>query len=112
MTQGKDSALQAFRPAGQEAVIDFLVKLWKLDRTHTTPRDVILLYTIMTRPSVNGKELTRLVGLEDRSSIQLCIRRLIRHGLVEDRRVEGRDKLPNRLYITPAGQEFWNSIKP
>jgi DNA-binding MarR family transcriptional regulator len=82
-----------------------------LDKAERTPRDVIFLYTVMTHPGSNGKEIANMMGIEDRSSVQSNIDRLMRHGLMEDRRTEIKRTIPNRLYVTPAGVEFWNTFK-
>lgn len=92
-------------------VVDFLVRLRKIDKQRLTVRDVIVLYAIMSKPGANGKEIARTIGIQDRSSIQLCLSRLMRHGFVEDRRTEARSTIPNILHVSPAGIDFWNDLK-
>lgn len=91
--------------------VRFLLALRKIDRLGLTVRDVLMLYTIIANPGVNGWDAAKRIGIEERSSVQFGLARLIKRGLVEDRReVEGKG-VPNRLYALTAGIDFWNEIK-
>lgn len=94
------------------AQIDFLVRLRKLDRLRITPRDVIILWVIREIPGCMGRELSTKVGAPSRSSIQGAIPRLIKRGLLEDRRIKLTNLTPNDLYITDAGRAFLNEMVP
>jgi len=94
------------------AAVDFLVRLRKLDKAGVTHRDVITLYTIIANPGVNGQEAGKMMGISDRSNIQMGLARLERKGLIEDRRVERIKSIPSIFHATPAGIAFWNDIKP
>jgi len=92
--------------------VKFLLSLRKIDREGITARDVLILYTVMSTPGCNGKDILRALMIKDRSSIQLCLLRLIAHGLIEDHRTDVRKSIPVCLHITPLGLEFWNDLKP
>lgn len=92
--------------------VEFLIRLRKIDKAVLTVRDVLLLYTIISNPGINGWDAGRLIGIAERSSVQFGLARMMKRGLIEDRReVEGKG-VPNRLYALPAGISFWNDIKP
>ena len=93
-------------------VVEFLMRLRKMDKRGLTTRDVLLLYTIIANPGIHGKDAAHKIGTVDRSGIQHCLMRLIREGMIEDRRPEARRAQPNRLYALSAGIEFWNDLKP
>lgn len=90
----------------------FLVRLRKIDKHGLTIRDPIILYAIMVSPGISGIELTKKIGLKDRSSVALNIQRLIRCGFIEDRREMARKASPAQLHALPAGVAFWDEIKP
>lgn len=92
--------------------VDFLIRLRKMDKRGLSARDVLLLYTIIANPGIHGQDAVNKIGGVNRSGIQHCLMRLIREGLIEDRRLEARRAQPNRLYALPAGVEFWNDLKP
>lgn len=92
--------------------VDLLVRFRKIDKAGLTVRDMLLLYAIISNPGMNGHEVAKLIGIPDRSSVQLCLRRLIKHRFIEDRRVDDAKGIPNILHPLPAGIEFWNEIKP
>lgn len=92
--------------------IDFLIRLRRIDRAKVTPRDVIVMWAIREIPGVMGRELATKVGVKSRSGIQNGILRLIRMGLIEDRRIKLTNLTPNDLYITQAGCDFLDYIVP
>jgi DNA-binding MarR family transcriptional regulator len=83
-----------------------------IDKARLSVRDIMVLFTIISRPGINGVECTQASGLENRSSLQSNIYRLIRRGLIEDRREQEHKGIPNMLYPLPAGIDLWNEIKP
>lgn len=90
--------------------VTFLMRLRKIDKAHLTVRDVLILYTIMSTPAVNGNDVTKTIGLVDRSSLQSCFARLERHGFIEDRRERWGKAVPTIFHATPAGKEFWADL--
>jgi DNA-binding MarR family transcriptional regulator len=84
----------------------------KIDQHMLTVRDVLVLYTVMTNPGIMGLEVAHKLGLENRSSVISNINRLIREGMIEDRRQKARRANPAMLHVLPRGIEFWNEIKP
>lgn len=91
--------------------VGMLVRFRKIDKAGLTVRDMLLLYAIISNPSVNGWEAAKLIGIPDRSSVQLCLARLMKRGFIEDRRDAEAKGVPNILHPLPAGIEFWNEIK-
>lgn len=91
---------------------DFLSRLKKLDNLKAPPRDVMLLYTIISNPGISGKEASQKLGIPHRSGVQLCLRRMYKRNWIEDRRLVARKASPVRLYVLPAGLAFWEEIKP
>lgn len=91
---------------------DFMVRLRKLDRAGLTVRDAVALWVIRGQPGMMGRELATTIGLKSRSNIQENIARLIRLGMIEDRRKAQNRLTPNDLYITPAGEQLLNDVIP
>ncbi len=94
------------------SVTDFLVRLRKIDLRYLTVRDVLVLYAIMGNPGASGMEITTKLGIKERSLIASNLARLERAGFIEDRRETKSKAVPGMLYVLPAGEEFWNEIKP
>jgi hypothetical protein len=92
--------------------VNFLLALRRIDKEGITARDVLILYTVMSNPGCNGIDVLRALSIKDRSSIQLCLLRLISHGFIEDRRTDIRKAVPVCLHVTALGLEFWNELKP
>lgn len=90
----------------------FLVRLKKIDKRSLTVRDIILLFYIMHNPGCNGQEASVFCGVVNRSSIGLCLKRLLKAGMIEDRRLTKGKAVQNQLYATQTGIDFWNEIKP
>lgn len=95
-----------------DATEAFLVRLRKIDMHGLTIRDPIILYAIIVSPGISGMDITKKIGLKDRSSVALNIQRLIRCGFIEDRREMVRKAAPAILHPLPAGVAFWDEIKP
>lgn len=92
--------------------IIFLAKLRQIDKLRVTPRDVIIMFIIISKPGLNGGELKTSLNLANRSGIAVNVRRLIDKGLIEDRRdTSGHLNSPNILYITEKGKQLWESLK-
>ncbi len=93
--------------------IPFLMALHKIERAKLTARDIILLTAIQGTPGIMGRELALKIGLPSRSGVQYSIPRLVRMGLIEDRRVpRAMVQNPNRLHILPAGVAFLDTLLP
>ena len=90
--------------------VTFLMRLHKLNKAEVTVRDVLILYAIITHPGVNGNDVTKLIGMQDRSSLQNGFQRLERLGLIEDRRERASKAVPTIFYATQAGKEFWADL--
>lgn len=96
-------------------VIEFLMRLRKMDSLAITARDVLLLYTIIANPGIHGKDAAhKISGTLERSGIHFGLARLMRMGFIEDRRPasEARRARPSAFHALPAGIEFWNELKP
>ena len=90
----------------------FLIRLKKIDKLSLTCRDVISLFFVMGNPGCNGVEMAKFCGVTHRASIVLNLKRLLAAGFIEDRRIKTGKAYQNRLYVTQAGIDFWNEIKP
>lgn len=94
-------------------VQDFMIRLRKLDNAKLTPREVLLMWAISREPGMMGYELAKKLGYPSRSMVQIGIRRLVDFGFIEDRRPVIRNrKIPNDLYIAPAGEKFLADLVP
>lgn len=91
--------------------VDLMLKLRRIDKCGLTVRDILLLYTIIANPGINGWDAAKVIGIEARSSVQFGLARMVKRGLIEDRREYESKGIPNRLYVLPAGMEFWNALK-
>lgn len=94
-----------------DELVDFMVRLSRIDKRRLVLRDFLVLWIIRRRPGIQGFDLARMLGYANRSPIQSNIQRLLRESLVEDRRPHGDPQhTPNQLHITPAGEEFWQEV--
>lgn len=92
--------------------IDFMARLKKVDNADLKCRDILVLWAIAREPGMMGRELAMKLGYKSRSNVQICVDRLKRTGLVEDRRPVEDNRTPNDLYVTPAGEIFLGEIVP
>jgi DNA-binding MarR family transcriptional regulator len=92
--------------------IDFLSRLKRIDNHDLKGRDILVLWGIARENGVMGQEIAHKLGYKERSNIQHSINRLLRHGLIEDRRPAINHMTPNELYVTPAGTELLTEIVP
>lgn len=90
--------------------VTFLLRLRKIDKAHLTVRDVLVLYAIMSKPGVNGNDVTKTIGQQDRSSLQSSFMRLERMGFIEDRRERASKAVPTIFYVLPPGEQFWADL--
>lgn len=95
-----------------DATKAFIGQLQSIDRKGLTVRDAVLLWWIVEHPGWNGQDIAHAVGIKNRSSVQSCFPRMIRRGLIEDRRPTERQAVPAVYHATPAGLEFWREIAP
>lgn len=91
--------------------LELLTMLRKIDRRGCTIRDVLVLYIIMHNPGLSGKEVADNLNITNRSNVAKNLQRLLEKGLIEDRRTIAAKARPNRLYVLPAGLQFWQTIK-
>lgn len=68
-----------------------------------TPRQFALLLTVAQNPGLIQTDLVNLSGI-DRSTVADMVRRLVKRGLLERRRI-ARDRRCNALWITGPGQQ-------
>lgn len=90
--------------------VTFMMRLRKIDKAGITPRDFIGLYAIYTHPGCNGNDVTKMVGHEERSGMQSGFHRMIRLGLIEDRRERVSKAVPTVFYITEKGKQLLDEI--
>lgn len=107
----------ATRPHGaitlsQSPTVDFLMRMKYMDQNFVTPRDVMCLYVIITKPGLSRQDLCDAIGLNAISNVFSNINRLMRWGYIEDRRKVVRQSCPSMLHPLPAGIEFWENIRP
>lgn len=92
--------------------VTFLVKLRQIDKSECTVRDILVLYTIINNPGIMGVDVANKLGLKNRSAIQSSVARLIREGMIEDRRERALKANPSILHALQHGIDLWNEIKP
>lgn len=93
-------------------LIDFLMRLKKIERAGMTGRDLMLLYAVISKPGINGQHLANSINIGNRSAIDANIARLIKLGYVEDRRVLVQKATPQVLVPTELGHLTWEAIRP
>lgn len=95
-------------------VVDFLVRLRRIDKAKMKPRDVLILYTVISNPGISGIDVAHKLGIPERSHIQSALYRLEELGYIEDRREERhrRKANPALFFALPAGIATWESICP
>jgi DNA-binding MarR family transcriptional regulator len=96
----------------RNVTVDFLINLRKIDKRSLTVRDILILYVVMENPGISGIDITKKLGIKDRSAIASNLRRLERESYIEDRREIRSKAVPTMLHVLPRGVEFWNEIKP
>jgi hypothetical protein len=92
--------------------VDFLMRLKQMDSEQVTTRDVLCLYSIISRPGMTREDLRATLNLNAGVNVLSNINRLIRWGYIEDRRTSARKAIPSILHATKAGIDFWHRIKP
>lgn len=96
----------------RNVTLDFLVNLRKIDKRSLTVRDILILYVVIENPGISGIEITKKLGIKDRSAIASNLHRLERENYIEDRRETRTKAVPTVLHALPRGLEFWDEIKP
>lgn len=99
-------------PRHPNATVDFLTRLKALDKSGFTPRDVLVLYTIINKPGCSGVDICNTLGIEHHCNIRCNLQRMQRFGLIEDLRPVGAKAVPSVHIPLQAGHDFWESIKP
>lgn len=95
-------------------VVDFLVRLRRIDQTGLKARDILILYTVISNPGISGIDITHKLGYGERSHIQSALYRLCDLGYMEDRRSPERRRKANpaMFHPLPAGIELWERLRP
>jgi DNA-binding MarR family transcriptional regulator len=91
-------------------LVDFMIRLRKIDKRHLTQRDFLLLWCIRENPGIEGIGITAKFGFKSRSMIQTNLARLEREGYIEDRRKTHSRTVPCIFHLTPKGEELWKDI--
>lgn len=94
------------------AMVDFMVRLKRIDNAGHNVRDVLILWAIKKEPGLMGRELAIKLGYKTRSNVQIRLRHLLDNGLLADHRIKKNNLTPNDLHITPAGEKFLDSVVP
>lgn len=92
--------------------IEFMLKLRRIEDAGLITRDVQILWACRARPGMMGRELQLMLAYASRSLLQVRLRILEENGLLEDRRAKDgkRQRAPNRLFITPPGEQFLDKL--
>jgi DNA-binding MarR family transcriptional regulator len=95
-------------------VVDFLVRLHRIDKCGLKARDILILYTVISNPGISGIDIAHKLGIPERSHIQNALYRMEKVGLIEDRRSpEHRRKAnPAMFFALEAGQKLWDDLRP
>ncbi len=98
-------------------MLPFMIGLNIIDEACVAPRDVLMMWAIRAEPGLMGKELARKIGKSERAHIQENAKRLIRYGMIEDRRPQNLNpssnrRVPNDFHITQKGSDFLDSLFP
>lgn len=88
----------------------FMQQIAAFDQTGFTPRDFRIMELLTRHPNLCGNDMVSMLKLPSRSSVQANIPKLIRRGMIEDRREREGQAIPSRLFITEKGLEFVRSI--
>lgn len=91
-------------------IVNFLVRLRRIDNTGLSARDIVFLYAVIANPGLDANSIRIQMGIKVRGQVQSNIWRLIRHGLIEDRRTENRKAVATILHPTPKGIALWEDI--
>ena len=81
-----------------------------IDRSGLTVRDVRILECISACPGECGTDIVERLELHSRSSVQANLPKLIKHGMIEDRRLREGQAIPSQWHITPKGDAFLRRI--
>lgn len=94
------------------SVTEFMLKLRKIEDAGLTTRDVLILWACRSKAGMMGREVQLMLAYPFRSMLQIRFRILSEKGLLEDRRLPNRvrQREPNRLYVTPAGEKFLDDL--
>jgi len=95
-------------------VAKFLIALYRINELGMKARDIVILYTIIANPGINGKDIAIKLGITTRSQIQDCLYKLERLDYIVDRRPEKdrRKANPAIFAATDKGLALWNELKP
>lgn len=91
-------------------ILDTVSRLYKLDKSHFSPRDILVLYVIKNRPGINGVEIMQTLNLPTHSCVQSNLRRLIKKKLMEDHRSEARKATSASYHLTAEGEKLLDEI--
>lgn len=92
------------------SVIEFLIRLRKIEKANLSIRDVVFLYVIMRNPGINGQDASDMMGIVNRSGIQKSLHKMIRIGLIEDRREKAAKAQSCKLHALQPAFDFWEKL--
>lgn len=87
-----------------------LVTLKRLDVMRLHARDAAVLYYVFRNPGANRKEIAAALGLNAEVNVRLPVQRLVRMGLIEDRRPSHARLVSSLLHVTDAGVKAWEDL--
>lgn len=90
--------------------VPFLLRLHKMDKMRLTTRDVLILFAIISKPGINGKDISEAIGVKFRSGCRHGFVRLERMGFIEDCRKTTGKAVPAIFRATDAGRAFWEEL--
>lgn len=81
-----------------------------IDRKGLTVRDGVVLKAVLDYPGCCGQDIQLRLGFANRSAVAGNLHRLIKRGLVEDRRTREAQAVPSIYHPTDAGIVFWHDL--
>jgi DNA-binding MarR family transcriptional regulator len=98
------------RPVSDSKISITLVLLKRLDALRLHPRDAVVLYYVLRNPGSSRTDIAAALGLNAEVNVRLPTQRLIRQGLLEDRRPAERRLVASLLHVTPKGEQVWQEL--
>lgn len=84
--------------------------LARLDQEGFTLRDMLVLAVLIGRPGICGQDVQHDMEFLNRSAVVGNLNRLIRRGLVEDRRTQIKQAVPSIYWPTEDGVSLWQEL--
>jgi len=89
----------------------FAMRLKRMDSEGLKPRDVLILFAVISRPGMSGLDVATMVAAGLHGNVRSNVLRLERKGYIEDRRSEVSNGVRSNFHPTPAGRVFWDELK-